>query len=84
METNLAQMLAYAVYSGVFEGWLPRACLSAAGRMRAAARAKVDRYGFVEGVCGAPHFDRAGIAVEGQAFFIRMEAAARKLQRGAA
>jgi hypothetical protein len=44
--------------------------------MRAAARAKVDQYGFVQGVCGAPTFDHAGVAAEGQAFFLMMEVAA--------
>jgi hypothetical protein len=44
--------------------------------MRAAARAKVDQFGFVQGVCGAPDFDHAGVAAEGQAFFLMMEVAA--------
>jgi unsaturated rhamnogalacturonyl hydrolase len=76
VETNLAQILAYTIYTGVAGGWLPATYMQAADRMRAAARAKVDRYGLVQDVCGAPDFDRAGIAPEGQAFFIRMEAAA--------
>ena len=37
---------------------------------------QVDRFGFVRNVCGAPTFDRPGVAPEGQAFFIMMEAAA--------
>jgi rhamnogalacturonyl hydrolase YesR len=80
VETNLAQMLAFAIYTGVRGGWLAPSYIAAAERMRAAARAKVDDHGFVQGVCGAPHFDRAGIAVEGQAFFIMMEVAARRYQ----
>ncbi|HUJ44810.1 MAG TPA: glycoside hydrolase family 88 protein [Opitutaceae bacterium] len=79
VETNLAQMLAYSIYESVRGGWLPADYLPAAGRMRSAARAKVDRDGFVRGVAGAPTFDRAGISPEGQAFFLMMEAAARKL-----
>jgi hypothetical protein len=47
--------------------------------MRLAARAKVDADGFVQGVCGAPHFDQPGVSAEGQAFFLMMEAAAAKL-----
>jgi hypothetical protein len=43
----------------------------------AAAHAKVDRYGLVQGVGGAPNFDRSGTATEGQAFFLLMEAAFR-------
>ena len=83
VETNLAQMLAYAIYESVRGGWLPADYLPAADRMRSAARAKVDRDGFVQGVAGAPTFDRAGISAEGQAFFLMMEAAARKPAGGA-
>jgi hypothetical protein len=36
---------------------------------------KVDSSGYVQGVFGAPNFDRAGTAPEGQAFFLLMEAA---------
>jgi hypothetical protein len=41
----------------------------------------VDPYGFVQGVCGAPRFDQAGVAAEGQAFFLMMEVAAAKFDR---
>ena len=75
VETNLAQMLAYAIFESARGGWLPAEYIPAAGRMRAAARAKVDRDGFVQGVAGAPTFDRPGTAPEGQAFFMLMEAA---------
>jgi len=77
VETNLAQMLAYTVYRGTQAGWLDKRYLDAANRMRAAAHAKVDQYGLVQGVCGSPHFDHAGTAAEGQAFFLLMEAAHR-------
>lgn len=49
--------------------------------MRAAVRAQVDRFGFVQGVAGVPGFDHPDISTEGQAFFILMEAAARKAGR---
>lgn len=75
VETNLAQMLAYSIYRGTAGGWLPPAYKNHADRMRAAAYRKVDADGFVRGVCGAPAFDRAGTAPEGQAFFLLMEAA---------
>jgi len=78
VETNLAQMLAFSIYTGVAGGWLPASYVPAADRMRAAARAKVDQYGFVQGVCGAPRFDSAGVATEGQAFFLMMEVAGAK------
>ena len=81
VETNLAAMLAYAIYESVRGGWLPEDYLVHADRMRAAVRAKVDRFGFVQGVAGAPHFNQPGVSTEGQAFFILMEAAARKAGR---
>jgi rhamnogalacturonyl hydrolase YesR len=77
VETNLAQMLAYTIYRGVQGRWLDAAYLAHADRMRSAAHAKVDAYGLVRGVCGAPHFDHPGTAPEGQAFFLLMEAAYR-------
>lgn len=80
-ETNLAQMLAYSIYEGVRGGWLPSNYLAAADRMRAAARAKVDDDGFVQGVCGAPLFTKPGISAEAQAYFLMMEAAKEKLVR---
>jgi unsaturated rhamnogalacturonyl hydrolase len=79
-ETNLAQMLAFSIYESVRGGWLPTDYLAAADRMRAAARSKMDNDGFIQGVCGAPEFKRPGISAEGQAFFLMMEAAARKLR----
>ncbi len=79
VETNTAQMLAYTIYRGVAGGWLDSAYRADADRMRAAAHGKVDEFGLVQGVCGAPHFNRSGTATEGQAFFLLMEAAYRDL-----
>ena len=78
VETNLAQMLAFAVYEGVAGAWLPASYRAHADRMRAAAREKMDAYGYVQGVCGAPDFDRPGTSTEGQSFCILMEAAGSK------
>ncbi len=75
VETNLSQMLAYSIYRGVRGGWLDAAYLRQADRMRTAAHKKVDEYGLVQGVCGAPNFESPGTATEGQAFFLLMEAA---------
>jgi unsaturated rhamnogalacturonyl hydrolase len=80
VETNLAQMLAYATYQGMTDGWLPATYRVAAGRMRAAARSKMDEYGFVQGACSAPDFDRPGISTEAQAFCILMEATGHKFE----
>lgn len=79
VETNAAQMFSYAIYRGVTGGWLDPIYVKDADRMREAAIAKVDAYGLVQGVCGAPHFNRSGTATEGQAFFLLMEAAHRDL-----
>ena len=76
VETNLAQMLAYSIYLGIREGWLESVYQAAADRLRAAAHQKVDVFGLVQGVCGAPDFSHPGTAAEGQAFFLLMEAAA--------
>jgi rhamnogalacturonyl hydrolase YesR len=76
VETNLSQMLAYSIYTGIKGGWLSIGYKSYADSMRKAARSKVDKYGFVQDVCGAPTFDKPGTAPEGQAFFILMESAA--------
>ena len=46
----------------------------------AAALAEVDCYGLVRNVCGAPTFDKPGVAPEGQAFHILMEAARNQLR----
>jgi rhamnogalacturonyl hydrolase YesR len=75
VETNLAQMLAFAIYEGVTAGWLPANYQARADAMRAAARLKMDAEGFVQGACGAPSFDRPGPSTEAQAFCIMMEAA---------
>lgn len=81
IETNLSQMLAHTIYSGVGEGWLDPNYTKAADTMRAAAHTKVDQYGLVQGVCGAPTFDHPGTAPEGQAFFLLMETSFAKLSQ---
>jgi hypothetical protein len=77
VETNLAQMLAYTIYRGTQAGWLETGYRAAANRMRRAAHAKLDDDGLVQGVCGSPDFAHPGVATEGQAFFLLMEAAYR-------
>jgi unsaturated rhamnogalacturonyl hydrolase len=32
----------------------------------------------VQGVCGSPHFDKPGIAAEGQSFYLMLDAAAQR------
>jgi unsaturated rhamnogalacturonyl hydrolase len=79
VETNLSQMLAYSIYRGIKGGWIDESYEEKADKMRAAARAKVDELGLVQGVCGAPEFDHAGTAAEGQVFFLLMEQAHKEL-----
>ena len=76
VETNLSQMLAYTIYRGIQGGWLDGSYRKHADCMRNASHQKVDEYGLVQDVCGAPNFESAGTATEGQAFFLLMEAAA--------
>lgn len=78
-ETNFAQMMAYTIFRGVKGGWLDRSYLEYGLKMRNAAHKKVDKYGLVQGVCGAPNFNKSGTATEGQAFFLLMEAAYKDL-----
>lgn len=79
VETNLGQMIAYTIYNGLHSGWLLKSYQTQADKMRQAAHNKVDELGFVQGVCGAPHFNSPGRATEGQAFFILMEVAYSKM-----
>ncbi|MFC2137328.1 glycoside hydrolase family 88 protein [Bacteroidota bacterium] len=81
IETNLSQMLAYSIYIGIKNSWLNNSYYEFAEKMRAAANKKVDEFGYVKGVCGAPYFDKPGISVEGQAFYLLMEAACMSLNQ---
>lgn len=81
VEVNFSQMYAYALFTGMADGWLSPEYLPLAEKMRAAANEKVDAYGFVRQVCGAPDFCRPGISPEGQAFYLLMETAAERFHR---
>ena len=81
VETDLAQMLAFATYEGVTAGWLPAGYHAHADRMRAVARLKMDAFGYVQGACGAPNFDHSGTSTEAQAFCILMEASGARAER---
>jgi hypothetical protein len=71
-------MLAYAIYRGVRSKWLDASRLETAEKLYAAAKAKIDAYGLVQDCCGAPSFDKPGVAPEGQAFYLLMESARAK------
>ena len=76
-ENNLAQMLAFACFSGAADGWLPASYAETGAELLQHARGKVDALGFVTPVCGAPTFDRPGTSVEAQSFFLLASAASR-------
>ena len=78
-EGNLAQMLAYAILTGVADGWLDASYEPVGRSLVATARSLVDEHGFVQRVCGAPHFDHQGTSVEAQAFFLLATAAEQRL-----
>ena len=78
VETNLSQMLAYTIYRAVNSKWLDKPYLETAEKLYAAAVKKIDAYGLVQDCCGAPSFNKAGVAPEGQAFYLLMEAARSK------
>jgi rhamnogalacturonyl hydrolase YesR len=79
VETNLSQMLAYTIYRAINSKWLDKSYLEVAEKLYVAANAKVDAWGLVRDCCGAPSFDKAGVAPEGQAFYLLMNAARSKI-----
>jgi unsaturated rhamnogalacturonyl hydrolase len=81
VEVNLSQMLAYTIYRGLVAGWLPGEYEKPARALKQAVAGKVDRFGLVQGVCGSPHFDRPGVAAEGQAFYLLLDAAAQRWEK---
>ncbi|KZT56587.1 glycoside hydrolase family 105 protein [Calocera cornea HHB12733] len=84
VDTNGPQQVAYTIFRLEKLGLLPTdkqdEWMSKAAAIRKAAHRKVDKYGLVREVCGSPTFDKPGVATEGQAFFLLMEAAYQQLQ----
>lgn len=72
-------MLAYAVFTGVADGWLDERYTADADAWVSAALEPTTPSGLVRGVCGAPMFDREGTSAEAQAFAIMALAARRRL-----
>jgi rhamnogalacturonyl hydrolase YesR len=81
-EANCPQLLAYSIYSGLMAGWLDNSYPPYAEKIRETIESKVDKYGIVQGVCACPTFDYPGTAPEGQAFFLMLDAAAKKYAGG--
>ena len=59
--------------------WLDSSYLIPADKMRSAVYANVDEYGLLQNASKAPRFNSPGTSTEGQAFFLMMEGAYRKL-----
>jgi unsaturated rhamnogalacturonyl hydrolase len=74
VETNAAQMFAYAALVGAADGWLPPSYADIGRDLAAAAAAKVNEQGLVTGACGSPTFDRPGTSTEAQAFYLMVHA----------
>ncbi len=68
VETNAAQMFAYAALTGAADGWLPSSYAAVGRDLYEAAGRKVDASGVVRDACGSPSFDRPGTSAEAQAF----------------
>lgn len=80
-ESTLPAMLAYSIYTAVKSGWLNNSYLVAADKMRRAVYANVDEFGLLQNASSAPRFNSPGTSTEGQAFFLMMEGAYRKLNK---
>jgi unsaturated rhamnogalacturonyl hydrolase len=76
VETNAAQMFAYAALVGAADGWLPPSYADTGRDLLAAASRMVDEQGLVQGACGSPTFDKPGTSTEAQAFHLLATAAA--------
>ncbi|MBB5112840.1 glycoside hydrolase family 88 protein [Micromonospora echinospora] len=77
-EANTAQLLGYAALTGVADGWLPRSWFDVGAELLAAAGRRVDGYGRVTGVSGAPDFAGPGTSPEAQACHLLGYAALRR------
>lgn len=83
VETEATEMVAYSIFQMVFYMCLPTSYLTHAEAAREAVLAKVNALGLVGGCAGSPTFEQAGTSPEGQAHFLMMETARRKvLTRG--
>jgi unsaturated rhamnogalacturonyl hydrolase len=74
-------MFAYAVFSGVADGWLGEEWAGHAQRWMDASLAGVGEDGLVGEVCGSPRFDEQGTSAEAQAFALLARSAAKRASR---
>ena len=73
-----AMMCATFIYRGLSEGWLEKKYKQHADRVRKTMNKKIDEFGLIHGVCGAPTFRKQGFATDAQASWIMMDTWARK------
>lgn len=71
---NAVSMVAGAIYRALAAGYL-KDYEEIADKLRKSLHEKVDPYGFLYGVCGAPENNKTGISSNGQSFVLMMEAA---------
>ena len=79
LESECSEMIAYMIFCGVQDGFLDSKYAEIGEKIRYAVRKRVDMWGMVTGCAGSPHFVAPGISVEGQAHFLMMEAAYRRM-----
>ena len=82
VDVALPMFFAYSVYRGMYSGWLGDEYFGLAECCRNAAHSRIDQYGFIHDVCGAPDFYSSGKSPEAQALYILMHAARKKVQNG--
>ncbi|MCL1932397.1 MAG: glycoside hydrolase family 88 protein [Candidatus Azobacteroides sp.] len=78
-ETNLSQMMAFALFKSMKAGAIDTKYLEFARNLKKGALARVDKYGYVQGAAGSPSFDSPGTSAEAQAFLLMMLAAEEEL-----
>ena len=80
-ESETTEMFAYSIYNMVSWMKMDDRYLRHADLARRAVADRIDADGVLQGCAGSPTFEVEGTSVEGQAHFIMMEAAARRLGR---
>jgi unsaturated rhamnogalacturonyl hydrolase len=74
-EVTLGAMLAYGTLTGVADGWLPARYEAVGTSLLESAADHVGPDGLLRPACGSPTFDRPGVSVEAQAWFLLAAAA---------
>lgn len=81
VEVDLSQMLAYAIFSGIYYGYLGFDYRGKADLMRKAVNEKTDTYGFVNDACSLTDRNTSCRSVGAQVFYVLMETAANRLYK---